>query len=245
MTSLDEQFRTLSGLYRDEQVRRPDRYLAEHGDSNSVRRQVEIFARYRPFLAESGRMLDWGCNHAPDSCLVAGEYGDRYEIHGCDFRAEDSFATFWRHANLRYQKLRHIYELPYADGFFDVVVGSAVLEHTAMDYESLKQVHRVLADQGVLIVTYLPNRWSWTEFVARRMKLDCHERLYGMAETLRLFRHSGFRPIYSCYHQFTPAHRLHAFSERLGWLNRLAERLWPLNRLCGTLMVVGRKVNEM
>jgi len=243
--SVEEQFRTLSGLYRSEQARRPDRYLAEHADNNSVRRQVEIFARYRPFLPQSGRMLDWGCNHAPDSCLIAGEFGDRYEIHGCDFRAVDSFATFWRHANLRYRELQHISDLPYADRFFDVVVGSAVLEHTAMDYESLKEIHRVLVDDGVFIVTYLPNRWSWAELVARRLNLDCHQRLYGMGEALQLFRHTGFRPLYYAYHQFTPAHRLHWVSERLGWVNRLGERLWPLKRFCGTLMIVSRKVNEM
>jgi ubiquinone/menaquinone biosynthesis C-methylase UbiE len=52
--------------------------------------------------------------------------------------------------------LSEIVKLPYPDDSFDAVLASGVLEHVPLDYESLKELHRVLRVRGRMIVTYLP-----------------------------------------------------------------------------------------
>lgn len=235
----------LTKLYEEELKRNFNYYLAGHSDSNSVRRHIEVFERYRRFLPETGNVLDWGCNHAPDSCIIRAAFGDKYELHGCDFPEDGLFQTFHTFAGLSYKKLNHIYQLPYQDDYFDVVIGSGVLEHNAMDYESLKEIHRILKVNGIFVISFLPNQLSLAEFVSRRVGLPCHRRLYGMGEVRNTLQHYGFEPLSSCYHQFTPAHKLHFVFEKMNFLNNVGERIWPLNQFCTTLMVVARKVLGM
>ena len=57
--------------------------------------------------------------------------------------------------------------LPFDNNSFDCVIGSGVLEHVAMDYESLKEIYRILKPDGRLIITFLPNKFSYAEFMVR------------------------------------------------------------------------------
>lgn len=63
-------------------------------------------------------------------------------------------------------------ELPFADASFDVVTMLAVLEHIESEKLILQEVHRVLQDNGKLILT-VPSVWSKPilEFLAYRLKL--------------------------------------------------------------------------
>ena len=69
-----------------------------------------------------------------------------------------------------------------------------------MDYESLKELHRILKPGGTLIITYLPNRLSAKEWGRRVIrKRDFHNRLYGLAEARQLLKRSGFLPLMTTY----------------------------------------------
>ena len=233
----------LGALYSEEAGALEDpAYLAEHARTNSIRRQVDVFERYRRFVAPGDRVLDWGCHHAPDSCLLRATFGESVELHGCDFFAAGRFRRFHDFARLDYRVLDDLIRLPYDDQSFDVVVGSGVLEHTMMDYESLKELHRVLKVGGRLIVTFLPNRYSLSEFVARRRGLRAHRRLYAKSEMLSMLRHYGFDPIASAYHQFLPAHRCQKFLGAAWRLNHGLERVWPLKIICSNMMAIAEKV---
>ena len=73
--------------------------------------------------------------------------------------------------------------LPFPDRAFDMVIAGGVLQHAAQDYESLKEVYRVLKLGGHLAITHLPNWLSYTEFLARNLrKADFHCRLYSVSE---------------------------------------------------------------
>lgn len=217
-------------------------YPAEHAGENSIRRQVDAFESYRRFVSPGDRVLDWGCHHAPDSCLLRETFGESVELHGCDFVSPDRFRAFHEFARLDYRILDDPIRLPYDRFAFDVVVASGALEHAMMDYESLKELHRVLKIGGRLIVTFLPNRLSLNEFVARCRGVRAHRRLYGKKEALTMLRHYGFEPIFSAYHQFLPAHRGQKLFRGVWRLNRLLERARPLNRLCSNIMIVSEKV---
>ena len=220
-------------------------YIRNHAEGSSISRQIEVFERYLPYVADCCRILDWGCHHAPDSCLLRMALGDSVSLHGCDVFQADRFAHFHDFAGLEFRQLNHVVQLPYGDGSFDAVVGSGVLEHAAMDFESLKELHRVLVDGGRLVITFLPNACSYTEFFARSRGLEAHNRLYGRREALRMLRHHGFKPLHAAYHQFLPAHRMQSLLGRFWPLNRTLERVWPLRLLCANLMVVAEKRSIM
>jgi SAM-dependent methyltransferase len=181
-------------------------------------------------------MLDWGCNHAPDSCLLRAWAGDRYEFHACDVGEPGRFPAFHDFARVSYSRLTHLYKLPYGDAQYDAVIASGVLEHTAMDYESLKELHRVLKPGGVLVVTYLPNRWSADEWHRRNVRgCNFHRRLYGRIETRRFLRHYGFDVVADGY-------QVKLRSDRQGLA---ARALPPLAWLSSVLCFAARKVTSL
>lgn len=203
-------------------------YLTNHSRFNNTADHVGVFGQYIPFLPTSGRLLDWGCYHAPDSCLLKTAFPNRFQISGCDFAESRHLARFHEYAGLEYRQLTDIVATPYDSGEFDAVIGSGVLEHVAMDYESLKELHRILKPGGVLIITYLPNWLSWREWVHRVIrKRDFHQRRYGLAEAQTLLKRAGFLP------------------ELAEHANYAHPALGPLKFLCSTLTLVARKVHAM
>lgn len=244
--SRDHLVGVLTDLFRREMRERPgNEYLIAHAQPNSILRQIDAFEAYRPYVSLGDRMLDWGCCHAPDSVLVREAFGSAVELYGCDFDPAGCFPEFHEHAGLAYRQLTDITGLPYDTGQFDVVVGSGVLEHAAMDMESLKELHRILRDDGLLILTFLPNRLSYTEFLSRRLGKPAHRRLYSRTEAVRLLRHFGFDPLRVRYHQFIPGQRLQAVFGKLWGINRVLERLWPTAPLCANIALIARKRRMM
>jgi 2-polyprenyl-3-methyl-5-hydroxy-6-metoxy-1,4-benzoquinol methylase len=203
------------------------RYLQEHSQPRYIDGHVHTFCDYARYLPDQGDILDWGCHHAPDSCLLKTVYPDRFRLHGCDFVDPQLYSCFHEYAGLEYRQLTEIVTTPYSSGSFDVVIGSGVLEHVAMDYESLKELHRVLKPGGTLIITFLPNRLSANEWVRRVIwKRDFHNRLYGLTESVQLLKRSGFLPLMAAY------------ANGGAWLT-------PLRYFRSTLMLVAQKAHAM
>lgn len=225
---------------------RDDAYLRQHAQPNSIARHVAVFERYWPFLPAGGDVLDWGCNHAPDACLIRHVLGDDVSLCGCDFPLSGQFPAFHEFARLDYRTLMRPSEIPFADASFDAVVGSGVLEHTPNDSDALRELHRVIRDDGVLVITFLPNHLSWTEFVSRRRGTShAHSRLYGLRAARRLMLHHGFEPVAWGYHQLLPAHQAQQLLGQLWFLNAPLERTWPLRSLASNLFLVSRRRREM
>jgi SAM-dependent methyltransferase len=243
----------LSRLYALQDQISPDPYLHAHSRNSAViRRQVSIFERCQDVLKDAHTILDWGCRHAADACLVRMLRGNDVELHGCDVDPPQ-YRAFYDFAKLKYLQLTHPYRLPYDDNSFDAVIGGGVLEHVPIDSESLKELYRVVRSQGHLIVTMLPNKYSYTEWLNRVLHNPHHLRRYSLAEAHHMFMHHGFLPIHFGYHQILPtlsspskgvfdlpvANKL---VERLFYLNTFFEKLWPINRLSTNIFIVGRKV---
>jgi SAM-dependent methyltransferase len=233
----------LARLFAEQARRGADPYLAEHGRPETVRHHADVFAWYRPHLPPSGVFLDWGCHYGPDSCLLRQAYGDTAELHACDFYPESDFAAFRAYARPAYRRLTHPSRLPYPDAAFDAVVGSGVLEHTAMDYESLKEVHRVLRPDGVFVITYLPYFLSWDEWYRRRvLRRGFHLRLYGRGELSQLLKRAGFYPPELRFHTHLPRRD---GAGPLRRAKRLASRLLSPPFRHSTLCCVARKMSGM
>ena len=198
-----------------------------------------------PLLPQSGAVLDWGCQHGPDSCLLRSAFGDRFALFACDFVPADRYPSFYACADSSYTQLTETAALPYNAGTFDAVIGSGVLEHVAMDYESLREVHRILKPGGVFVITYLPNWLSANEWWRRVVRQrDFHRRLYGVLETRQLLKRAGFYPVGGRRQTFMWESAL----GRLGLggvLARIPYRILPLHLFCSTLCFAARKVTGM
>lgn len=234
-----DQARTLATLYARQAEIRPDPYLHAHSRNQAViQRQVQIFNRCAKHFDSAAVVLDWGCRQAADACLMRMYLGGEAQLHGCDVDPGD-YEAFFEFAGLEYRQLRHPYRLPYEDNTFDVVLGSGVLEHVPIDGESLKELYRIIRPGGRLVVTMLPNRLSYTEFLNRRLGNPHHLRRYSRREILRMLMHCGFLPLESGYHQILPT----LSSPKGGIFNLraaswLVESLWPLNSALEQIPIV-------
>lgn len=216
-------------------------------------RHSRAFEIYAPFLTSKMRVLDWGCRHAPDSCMMRTLHPE-LDLYGCDF-TDDGLSVFHDFARLSFSRLTHEYELPYDDQGFDVVLASGVLEHVAFEHESTREIWRVLKEDGLLFVTFLPNRTSLTENLSRLMgKYDfCHNRLYGLSQTRNMFLRSGFVIERFGFHQVFPTFAKNMKGGKL-WdsvanlgakLNRVAEKVPVVNAVASNIFFILRRVRQM
>ncbi len=249
LSAAPAEFQRLTAVLRDLYRRQREQgtwngYLDEHSRQHCIDNQVRTFQWYKPFLPERGVVLDWGCQHAPDSCLLRAAFGDRFEQHACDFGPPRKYPVFADFAEARFSELDDAVRTPYAASSFDVVIGSGVLEHVAMDYESLKELHRILKPDGIFIGTYLPNRWSIAEWRRRVVqKRDFHQRLYNRRETIDLLKHTGFSPICVDHHTFIWDRVLAKLVARNSTaFGQVMKCLLPVHLFCSTLRFAARKV---
>lgn len=247
MLKTEEIRAALAALYAEQIAAAPSDYLRYHASPQAVASRVDSFMNYREFLPASGRILDWGCHHAPDSAMVRmNASASEVSITGCDFVAPDSFPVFWGYSGLDYAKLEHIVKLPFENGSFDCIIAGAALEHTAHDYESLKELYRVLKTGGRLIVTHLPNRFSYVEFAARNFrKSGFHRRLYSVSEFSMLLGRTGFYPLTIKRHRILPSQYLKPLTKAFSCYEPSIERIWPINLFCSDILAVAEKVDSM
>lgn len=239
-------------VYQEEANER-DTEFAQPNNLLMLKRMIEAFDIYKEYLHGKSRFLDWGCKNAETSYLIQSYLPEQVEIHGCDIE-RGKYTKFSQEANLIYTDLIHSYQLPYSDNYFDVVVGNGVLEHVVNDAESLKELHRVIKEDGYLIITFLPNHLSYTEFLNRNIThVAPHLRLYSIREIKRMLIHTGFVPVKWGYHQMLPslsslgrsvspsAAKLLPTLNQIYKLNKYAEKVWLLNKLSSNIFVIAQR----
>ena len=219
-----------------------DPYLRQHADQKFIAGQVRVFQWYRPFLPREGTLLDWGCRHAPDSCLIRTDLGSQFRQHACDLPPAGQYGIFHRYAGVEYRQLNEAVRLPYESGQFNAVIASGVLEHVAMDYESLKELYRVMQVGGQLVMTYLPNRLSWGECRMRRTHQLAHRRLYSPRLIRELLLRTGFYPKSVGYQ--TKFDQLPATTRPVRRLKPVA-KLLQAHRVASCLCIIATKVDCM
>jgi ubiquinone/menaquinone biosynthesis C-methylase UbiE len=129
-------------------------------------------ARRRP-----GRLLDWGCGWGQVTALLREQGVDAVAF---DYREDIPAPTIEpleRFPEIEAHLSPDPVELPFRDGSFDTVLSCGVLEHVHDPDASLGEIHRVLRPGGTFYVTNLPNRYSYTERIARLLGLYYHGRL--------------------------------------------------------------------
>ncbi len=147
---------------------------------------------YEKFLnyANSGvKVLDWGCGDGHFSYFLLNQgfkaesfsvnSGDAYHPEGCKI-AEFLTSQFQDAFNFQVSSGDPVH-LPYEDATFDAVVSVGVLEHVRQEggdeLKSLKEIRRILKNNGVFLCFHFPNQYSWVEALARRIPAK-HHHLY-------------------------------------------------------------------
>jgi SAM-dependent methyltransferase len=144
-----------------------------------------------------GRVLDWGCGYGQVSALLRSE---GVEVVAFDYREgldEPAVEPLERFPEIEAHLSPDPVELPFEDDSFDTVLSCGVLEHVANPDGSLDEIHRVLRPGGVFFVTNLPNRYSYTEKLARLLGLYYHgklpnDRVYTKSSVGDLLDRHGF-----------------------------------------------------
>jgi len=186
----------LERLYMEQSQLTPNAYLETHGTPAAIDAQVRTFLWYRQFITGSIRVLDWGCNHGPDSALLRAWRGDDLQLHGCDRGSSSDYEVFRSFSQVSYSELDSQFVLPYENDQFDAVIASGVIEHVASDMRSLEELHRIVRPAGRLVITFLPNWLSLHELKLRRSGEDgAHDRTYSRRHIRQLLLHFGFLPI--------------------------------------------------
>lgn len=86
--------------------------------------------------------------------------------------------------------------LPFADALFGAIISADVLSHEGVDEDAaLAQFHRVLRDDGVLILNLPAYPW----LLSRHDRAVHNERRYTRGGIGRLLARSGFRLIFASY----------------------------------------------
>jgi ubiquinone/menaquinone biosynthesis C-methylase UbiE len=203
--------------------------------------QYESLARR---LAESdpGRLLDWGCGHGQVTALLRGEGVDAVAFDYREGIPAPTVKPLERFPEIEAHLSPDPVELPFANGSFDTVLSCGVLEHVEDPDASLDEIRRVLRPGGSFYVTNLPNRYSYTERIARLLGLYYHgqlpnDRVYTRKSARGLLERHKFE-----IRELRLAHMLPLTlggpARPIWFVSRALERIPGLNRVATSIELV-------
>jgi SAM-dependent methyltransferase len=194
-----------------------------------------------------GRTLDWGCGFGQVSHLLR-ERG--VEVVPFDYRPgreAPGVEPLERYPGLEAHVSPDPVALPFPDDSFDSVLSCGVLEHVRDPDGSLEELRRVLRPGGTFYVYNLPNRWSWTERIARLLGFYYHgklpdDRVYTLQSAISLFERHSYEVREARRARMLPLAlrgRLATRAARPIWLmSSVLERIPGVNQLATTLELV-------
>lgn len=150
-------------------------------------------------LAPDARVLDIGTSTGTNLRMLRDLGFTRSE--GLDASAD---AVRWC-AEKGYGKVTQgsICELPFADGTFDLVLATDVIEHVDDDAAALREIRRVLKPKGHVLITVPAFQALW----GVQDEISLHKRRYRAAEVLERARNAGLavsKKFYFNYVLFLP-----------------------------------------
>jgi 2-polyprenyl-3-methyl-5-hydroxy-6-metoxy-1,4-benzoquinol methylase len=159
------------------------------------------FQKIYNILEKKARILDVGCGTG-ELLTVFERKG--YECYGLD-TSEDAFEL--AKANLGRKACTHIFnrelrECHFPNSSFDLILLSHVIEHLPNPSKELKEIHRILADDGILFIS-TPNSESFEFKIAKQewygLDFLVHPYLYSPKTITMLLKKNEFSIISISY----------------------------------------------
>jgi ubiquinone/menaquinone biosynthesis C-methylase UbiE len=146
---------------------------------------------------EPGRVLDWGCGYGQVTALLRDRTVDVVAFDYREGLPGPTVEPLERFPEIEVHLSPDPVALPFEDDNFDTVLSCGVLEHVEDPDASLDEIRRVLRPSGTFYVTNLPNRFSYTERLARLLGRYYHgqlpnDRVYTKRTARQLVERHGF-----------------------------------------------------
>jgi SAM-dependent methyltransferase len=220
-----------AGVSEDERWRRGfEAHLHAETQTREYRAIVDRIAADHP-----ARVLDWGCGYGQisDMLLRRGLDVASFECRGPG--SPDAEVPLGHYPQIRAYVSSEPVALPYEDASFDAVLSCGVLEHTGNQEANLDEIARILKPGGRFYVYKLPNRFSYLEWIARRMGLHYHgsepgDMLFTVDQARAMFARHGYEVEY--------IRRANMLPLTVGAAQRIASAWWALNRLLSRVPVL-------
>lgn len=133
-------------------------------------------------LPAPARILDAGCGSGRNMVDLASHGA----IHGIEL--SDASVAVARRREIGEVVQGSVLEMPFADDSFDLAVCLDVIEHLDDDRAALRELRRVLAPGGALLVTVPAYQWLWSG----HDEINHHHRRYNRATLLAAAQDAGW-----------------------------------------------------
>jgi SAM-dependent methyltransferase len=146
---------------------------------------IEYFIEFSKQWFKKGdfKVLDWGAGKCQVTYLTKKR---KIDITSCDIElncgGDSTFGQYTPIANygkINVIPLKHPYLLPFDDETYDVVLSFGVLEHVENDFESLKEIYRILKSNGLFFCFWLPYKYSYKQNLHHLKGNFYHDHLYN------------------------------------------------------------------
>jgi SAM-dependent methyltransferase len=143
-------------------------------------------------LPARARILDAGCGSGRNMLELAR--------HGTVTGVELSptSATLARDRNAGEVLTCSVLEMPFADDSFDLAVSLDVIEHLDDDLAAMRELRRVVAPGGALLVTVPAYQWLWSG----HDEINHHRRRYTRRTLQDVAERAGWRQVRATYFNF-------------------------------------------
>ncbi len=151
------------------------------------------------YVKPDSKILDWGAgnHHFTFFLLENGHCVVSYSLVNESEISEMLKKQFGDKVNIIVNPESPI-KLPFHDQEFDVVTSIGVLEHVKEsngdELESLREIKRILKNNGIFICYHFPNKYSWIEYLSSKIKNKYrHHCLYSKGQIKKLVEDSGLK----------------------------------------------------
>jgi 2-polyprenyl-3-methyl-5-hydroxy-6-metoxy-1,4-benzoquinol methylase len=190
-------------------------------------KQVELL---EDIIPQESRVLDIGCGLGHTTALLASVRED-LEITGADTREHITWNDLRKSDLAREFCICDATSLPFCSESFQVIVSFGVMEHAVSDLAFLKEIHRCLKRGGYNIIFQLPNRYSLSEYICKKIRIWHHERTYTGKDITDLINTCGFDIDHLSREHLIPA-QVQRISQTLeNAFNRYHNRIYELDGL--------------